>query len=267
MPAPDKDTNSEAELVTLRIEDGIGYVGLNRPEKRNALSDRVIDALADAVDKVNESCAVAIIHGHGKHFSAGLDLAEHVSRGTTEGVLHSRHWHEIFRRIEEAPIPWLCAIHGAAIGGGLELMTSTHLRIAEESAYFALPEGQRGIFVGGGGSVRIGRLIGAARMVDMMLTGRSVTAEEAERWNLIQYRVADGEALAHATELARRIATNARFSNYAIVQALGRIQEMPSADGLFLESMVAAIASGTDDAKDRLRQFLDKKAGKVGRPQ
>lgn len=255
-----------ADLITLRFDGDIAIVGLNRPEKRNALSDRLVEALADTIATVNKKARAVVLHGHGKHFSAGLDLSEHISRSTTEGMAHSRGWHHIFERIEQASIPWISAIHGATVGGGLELAAATHIRVADEDAYFALPEGQRGIFVGGGGSVRISRLIGAARMIDMMLTGRVVTAEVAERWNLVQYLTEKGKSLEKALELAARIVTNAPFSNYAIINALPRIHDLSRSDGLFLESALAAISAGTDDAKQRLREFLDKKSGKVEKP-
>jgi enoyl-CoA hydratase/carnithine racemase len=153
------------------------------------------------------------------------------------------------------------------VGGGFELAASTHIRVAEETAFFALPEGSRGIFVGGGGSVRIARLIGAARMGDMMLTGRVLKAAEMERWGGVSYVVAEGEALAKAVELAAATATNAEMSNYAILNALPRIQDMSSEDGLFLESIMSALTSATPEAADRLRAFLEKRAAKVRAPE
>jgi (methylthio)acryloyl-CoA hydratase len=257
---------SAHKLVTLESRGDIALVGLNRPQKRNAISDALIEALAQAVEEANSQARAAIVFGHGTHFSAGLDLAEHVGRGMLQGMANTRRWHEVFGRIEQAPIPWIAAIHGAAIGGGLELAASAHIRVADEKAYFALPEGQRGIFVGGGGSVRIGRLIGAARMMDMMLTGRSISVPEGERWNLVQYVAREGGSLEKALELAEGIATNAPFSNYAIINVLPRMSDISRADGLFLESAIAAIASDTPEAKRRLREFLDKKVGKVAPP-
>ena len=114
----------------------------------------------------------AVIHGHGPNFSAGLDLSEMSELDVTAGVFHSRVWHRCFEKIEFGPIPVVAVLKGAVIGGGLELAAAAHVRVSEPSAFYALPEGQRGIFVGGGGSVRLPRLIGVARMADMMLTGR-----------------------------------------------------------------------------------------------
>ncbi|MEO8241925.1 MAG: enoyl-CoA hydratase-related protein, partial [bacterium] len=128
------------------------------------------------------------------------------------------------------------------------------------------PEGQRGIFVGGGASVRSARLLGVARLTDMMLTGRSINAATAEAWNLVQYVVAAGQALPRARELARSAASNATFSNYAVINALPRIREMGREDGLFVESFVASMSATTPEAEARLNAFLHAKVGKVIAP-
>lgn len=254
-------------FCTYELRDGIAHVGLNRPEKRNAISDRFIEAIAEAANRAERDAKAAVLFGHGKHFCAGLDLAEHAEKSLMEGVRNSRCWHRAFDVIEHGTIPWFSALHGAVVGGGLELAAATHVRVAGADAFFALPEGQRGIYVGGGGSVRIARLMGVARMSDLMLTGRVATAGEAESWNLVQYVVAKGEALARATELAQKAAANAPFSNYAVINALPRIQDMAKADGLFVESFIATFASAMPEARERLRAFLDKRAAKVERPE
>lgn len=255
------------ELLRIEREGDVAILTLNRPEKRNALSDGLIDALADAVDAAQRDSRAIVICGAGEHFSAGLDLAEHADRSAIEGVHHSRRWHAIFDRIEHGTIPVFSALHGAVVGGGLELAAATHVRVAEETAFFALPEGTRGIFVGGGGSVRVARLAGVARMTDMMLTGRSASAAQAETWNLCQYVVPEGAARAKAVELAQKAASNAEMSNYAILNALPRIADMSRGDGLFVESFVSAMTATSPEAEERLRAFLDKRAAKVGRPQ
>jgi enoyl-CoA hydratase/carnithine racemase len=162
-------------------------------------------------------------------------------------------------------VPLIAVLHGAVVGGGLELAATAHLRVAEASAFYGLPEGQRGIFVGGSGSARIPRLIGVARMTDMMLTGRVFDAAEGQAAGLSNYLVGDGEGLARAMALAHKVASNAPLSNYAITQALPRIAEMAPAEGLFVESLMSAIAQGDEAAKKRVRDFLAKRAGKVGK--
>ncbi len=253
-------------LVTYETRGDVAVVGLNRPEKRNALSDAVVEALDAAVTRAEAGAKAAVLFGHGPQFSAGLDLAEHVKRSPIEGVENSRRWHEVFGRIQRGRIPWFAALHGAVVGGGLELASSVHVRVADAGAFFALPEGQRGIFVGGGASVRTARLMGVARMTDLMLTGRSLDAATAEAWGVVSYVVPEGQALARAVDLATQAATNARMSNYAIIHALPRIADMGTDEGLFVESFVASMTATSPEAEERLHAFLAKKAGKVGRP-
>lgn len=252
--------------LTTEIRGDIALIGLNRPEKRNAISDAFVEELETAVITAEASAKAGVIHGVGPHFCAGLDLAEHVKKTPFEGVHGSRRWHRVFDRIQRGRIPWVAALHGAVVGGGLELAASTHVRVADKTAFFALPEGQRGIFVGGGGSVRAARLMGVARMTDLMLTGRSVDADTAERWNMVQYVVPEGQALETAIALATKAASNAEISNYAIINALPRIQDMASDDGLFVESFIASFTATSPEAEERLNAFLSKKAGKVAKP-
>jgi enoyl-CoA hydratase/carnithine racemase len=204
-----------------------------------------------------------VLTGSGGHFSAGLDLAELTGTDVVAGIAHARMWHRAMATIESGTVPVVSVLHGAVIGGGLELACATHVRVAEASAFYALPEGQRGIFVGGGGSVRLPRLIGTARMVDLMLTGRVYDAAEAHAAGLTQYLVGDGEGLATALELAGRIAAMAPLTTFAVLQALPRIATAEPATGLLLEALMTAVAQGSDEAKDRMRAFLDGRATKV----
>lgn len=252
--------------LTYEVEDNIALIGLNRPTKRNAINDEMINELKDAIELAAAQAKVGVIFGHGAHFCAGLDLAEHAERTPFDGVLHSRKWHKIFNEIERGPIPFVVALHGAVVGGGLELAASAQIRVAEEETFFGLPEGQRGIFVGGGGSVRIARLMTASCMADLMLTGRTLSAAKAEQLNLVQYVVAAGEGLNEAKRLAGRIASNAPLSNFAITQALPRIQDLAHDDGLFFESLMAAFTQTSPEAVERLRAFLDKRAERLSKP-
>jgi (methylthio)acryloyl-CoA hydratase len=154
-------------------------------------------------------------------------------------------------------------LHGAVVGGGLELAAACHLRVAERSAYYALPEGSRGIFLGGGGSVRLSRLIGVSRVMELMLTGRTYSAEEGQTYGLSHVLVDDGKGLAKGLELAERVATNAPLSNFAIMQVLPRIAESDPSSGSLTESLMAAVASSSDEAKARLKDFLEKRGKKV----
>ena len=255
------------QLSMLRVEScgAVVHVRLNRPAKRNAISDALIAQIHTAFLHLPREARVAVISGQGEHFCAGLDLAEVTERSVSEGITHSRAWHAAFDCIQFGPVPVIAVLHGAVVGGGLELASAAHLRVAETSTFYGLPEGQRGIFVGGGGSARITRLMGVSRMTDMMLTGRVFDAQEGQAAGLSNYLVADGQGLEKAFSLAERIATNAPLSNLAITQALPRIADLPQAEGLFVESLMSAIAQGDDAAKQRVRDFLEKRAGKVAR--
>jgi enoyl-CoA hydratase/carnithine racemase len=254
------------ELLTYAVEEEIALIGLDRPAKRNAINDALVESLHAAVKRAGQEAKAAVIFGHGEHFSAGLDLAEHIERTPLEGVHHSRKWHAIFDDIERGAIPFVAALHGAVVGGGLELAAAAHLRVADATAFFALPEGRRGIFVGGGGSVRIARLMSATRMADLMLTGRVLSAAEAERLNLVHYLTDAGGAVAQAKMLAGKMAQNAELSNFAIIQALPRIQDLAHDDGLFFESLMAAFTQTSPEARERLRAFLEKRAEPLRAP-
>ena len=254
------------QLLTYAVEDSIALIGLDRPGKRNAINDALVESLREAALRAAAEAKAAVIFGHGEHFSAGLDLAEHVERTPIEGIHHSRKWHAAFDLIERGAIPFVAALHGAVVGGGLELAAAAHIRVADATAFFALPEGQRGIFVGGGGSVRIARLMSAARMADLMLTGRILSAADAERWNLVHYLAGPGEALAQAKTLAIKMANNAKLSNFAVLQALPRIQDLAHDDGLFFESLMAAFTQTSAEAHERLRAFLEKRAAPLAAP-
>src|ERR1700759_1657576 len=212
-------------------------VGLNRPAKRNALNDGIILAIQDCFSNLPDDVGAVVIHGIGEHFSSGLDLSELTEQDATGGLLHSQMWHRVFDRIQYSRVPVIAALRGAVIGGGLELACAAHIRVAEPSAYFALPEGQRGIFVGGGGSVRLPRLIGVARMTDMMLTGRVYSATEGSSYGFAQYLVEAGGALDKALELGEKIAGNAPLTNFAVLQALPMIAEANPQTGLLMESL------------------------------
>jgi (methylthio)acryloyl-CoA hydratase len=160
-------------------------------------------------------------------------------------------------------LPVVAVLHGAVVGGGLELAAAAHIRVAEASTFYALPEGGRGIYVGGGASVRVPKLIGVARMMDMMLTGRTYGAEEGATIGLSQYVVPAGEGLAKGIDLATKIAGNAPLTNFALIQALPRIAESGPEAGYLLEALMAGVAQGDVEAKERLNAFLKGKASKV----
>src|SRR5690349_321043 len=256
-------TEDRAALLKIENNGAVLTVGLNRPAKRNALNDGIMLAIQDCFSDIPDGVGAIVVHGVGEHFSSGLDLSELSERDATEGLQHSQMWHRVFDRIQYSRVPAIAALQGAVIGGGLELACAAHIRVAEPSAYFALPEGQRGIFVGGGGSVRLPRLIGVARMIDMMLTGRVYSATEGSAYGFSQYLTDAGGAMPKALELAERVAANAPLTNFAVLQALPMIAEANPQTGLLMESLMATVAQSDKEAKSRIRAFLDHKTAKV----
>lgn len=256
--------NHISPTLKIEVKDNILIVALNRPEKRNAINDETILSIEKVFSNIPEGIKCAIITAEGKHFSAGLDLSELTERNAVQGVQHSRMWHRALEKVQFGTVPVVAVLHGACVGGGLELAAACHIRVAENSTFYALPEGQRGIFVGGGASVRLPKLIGMARMTDMMLTGRVLTATEGVTFGLSQYLVGDGEGLEKALELAKKISNNAGMTNYALMHVLPRIVDAGHDGGLMMESLMAAIAQDAPEAKTRLNDFLEGRAKKVG---
>lgn len=253
-------------LITYELEGAIALIGLNRPDKRNAINDALIDELRVAVQRAHEEADVAVLFGHGSNFCAGLDLAEALARATGQikpPRKRRRHnWHEVFDLIARGPIPFVAALHGAVVGGGLELAMAAHVRVCDDSALFGLPEGQRGIFVGGGGTVRIQRVVGTTVMMDMMLTGRLLSPAEGLQEHVVRYVTPAGQALAKARELALRIGKNSVDTNWMIINVLPRVQDLSHDDGLFVEQLNSARAR-PPEAEARLREFVDGKARKL----
>lgn len=254
------------DSLDLTMDGEIAIIHLNREAKRNAINLAIIDGLRRFFAELDPSRVKAVvIAGRGGNFSAGLDLSELKESDAAEGMMHSLEHHRAFQEIQYARVPVVAVLHGAVIGAGFELASCVHIRVAERSAFFALPEGSRGIFLGGGGSVRISRLIGVARVTDMMMTGRTYAAEEGHVFGTSQYLVEPGEGLAKGIEVARKAAGNAPLSNFAMIQALPRISEMGPDEGLFMESVMVGIVQSSEDAKSRLRAFLEGRANKVTR--
>ncbi len=256
------------QVVTYECDGTIALIGLNRTAKRNALNQELETQLRDAALRAHEEAKVGVIYSHGKDFCAGLDLVEAaawIDNAADRARRRRRRFERAFDEIARGPIPFVAAVSGACVGGGLELAISCHVRVADVTTFFALPEGQRGIFVGAGGSVRIARALGVERMSDLMLTGRVLTAEEGERYNLVQYLVAKGEALERAKSLAARIGENAPLSNWAIVNCLPRIPDLSYDDGLFVERLVTGAVS-SPESTERLKAFAEKRARRLAEP-
>ena len=253
---------TQTSLLRVEQHGEIAVLQLDRADKRNAINNQLIAELHDFFSAPPPAARVAVLHAAGDHFCAGLDLMEMLAtrepqRNVIRDQRRSRAWHRAFDLIQFGEIPVISVLKGATVGGGMELASATHVRIAERSTQFQLPEGQRGIFVGGSGSVRIPRIIGAGRMVEMMLTGRSYSAEEGLQLGLAHYVVDPGAGLAKAMELASAIATNSPVSNYAVINGVTRIAEMGHSEGLYAEMSTASLTGA--DAEQRITKFFQQR--------
>ncbi|MFT6091250.1 crotonase/enoyl-CoA hydratase family protein [Sulfitobacter sp.] len=259
-----------ARFTNLKVEDhgdGVWGVTLNRAAKRNALDIATIEELVDFFSVAPRAGVRAVVlAGEGDHFCAGLDLIEHhdEDRSPADFMHVCLRWHEAFNKMEYGGVPIIAALQGAVVGGGLELASSAHVRVMNETTYFALPEGQRGLFTGGGATIRVTDLVGKSRMIDMMLTGRVYQGDEAMDVGLAQY-IVEGSSYDAALELARKAAQNLPLSNFAICSAVSHMQNMSAMDAAYAEAVVAGVVNTQPDARARLAAFADKTAARVRR--
>jgi enoyl-CoA hydratase/carnithine racemase len=264
--APDIAARDMPASLSAEMRGEIAILRLSRPDKRNALDLAMVQGIGRFFSTLAPSVRAVVLHGEGNHFCAGVDLASVAEIDTPTALLGSRAWHRVFDQIEYGDVPVIAVLHGAVVGGGLELAAAAHIRVAERGTFYGLPEGGRGIFVGGGASVRVPRLIGVPRMMDMMLTGRTYGAEEGQALGLCHYLAEAGDGLSKGIEIALRAAANAPLSNFAIIHALPRAARADPETGLLLESLMFSVVAAEDEAGERIRAFLEKRAPKVSEP-
>ncbi|KAB0507171.1 MULTISPECIES: crotonase/enoyl-CoA hydratase family protein [Pseudomonas] len=249
--------------LDVRVEGAVLLVGLNRPQKRNAMSLEMMHELRETFSNIPDGVGAAVIYSTSQHFCTGLDLSEIRDLSVIDSVHSFREWHATFDLIQFGKVPVIAAITGAAIGGGLEIATACSLRVVDDSAFFSLPEGMRGLYVGVGASVRFPRIAGIALMTDMMLTGRTLYAQESYERGIAQYLVPTGQVLDKAIVLANKVASNLPMTNYAVTHVLPRIVDQSQQDGLVTEALIAAVVSSDARTQDRLADFLDRKNNKI----
>lgn len=245
-------------------DDGVLVMTLNRAAKRNALNEDTIEELVALFTAIPRAGVRSVVlAANGDHFSAGLDLVEHhkSDRSPAEFMHLCMRWHEAFNKMEYGGVPVIAALKGAVVGGGLELASSAHIRVADASTYFALPEGQRGLFTGGGATIRVAGLVGKARMIDMMLTGRVYKGQEAIDVGLAQYLVENSYAT--ALDLARRAAQNLPLTNFAICSAISHMGNMSAFDASYAEAVVAGVVNTQPAARERLDAFAKGTAARI----
>ncbi|MEO1108030.1 MAG: methylthioacryloyl-CoA hydratase [Pseudomonadota bacterium] len=253
-------------LAISERDNGLYVVTLNRPTKRNALDVATIEELIRFFSGARMAGVRAVVlTGEGDHFCAGLDLVEHwkADRSPDDFMHVCLRWHEAFNKMEYGGVPIIAALKGAVVGGGLELASAAHIRVIDPGTYFALPEGQRGIFTGGGATIRVSDMIGKYRMIDMILTGRVYQGQNAVDLGLAQYITEDGGSMAKAMELAEQIAQNLPLTNFAICSAISHLNNMSGMDAAYAEAVVGGVVNTQPAARERLEAFANKTAARV----
>jgi enoyl-CoA hydratase len=263
--AIDEPTTEEPH-VRFEREGHLAIVTLNRPAKRNALSNEMLARMYDAWVEIDTDpdIRVAIVTGAGGNFCAGADLKamaaghpdnEWSARFAADGDLH---WKALLRHFIPGK-PIIAAVEGYAVAGGTEILQAMDIRVAGASATFGVAEVRRGLFPLGGSTVRLSRQIPYTVAADLLLTGRFVSAAEAKEVGLIGHVVADGKALDKAREIGETIAANGPVAVQAVLSSLRRTRELPEREGLALELEIGWPVYATEDAKEGPRAFAEKR--------
>lgn len=244
------------------LADGIARVTVNRPDKLNALNATVIAELDEAVDRVRSETAIqaVLLTGAGtKAFVAGADIGEIGGQGAVEGQARALTGQRMMRRLEQCGKPVVAAVNGFALGGGCELAMACHIRIASESARFGQPEAKLGIGPGYGGTVRLPRLVGRGRALELLLTGTMIDAQEAWRIGLVNRVVPADQLLPESERLLRSILENGPLAVRACLDLVDAGLEMPTDEALRLEAATFGLLSATADMREGTAAFLAKR--------
>ncbi len=244
------------------LSDGIARITVNRPDKLNALNATVIRELGEAAARVEREVDIrgVILTGAGtKAFVAGADIAELAEQGPVEGRSRALAGQTAFRRLERCGKPVIAAVNGFALGGGCELAMACHLRLASETARFGQPEVKLGIGPGYGGTVRLPRLVGRGRALELLLTGGMIDAAEAYRIGLVNRVVPADRLLAESEQLLRTMLENGPLALRACLEAVDAGDDMTVDGALQLEAGYFGLLSGTADMREGTQAFLEKR--------
>jgi enoyl-CoA hydratase len=250
------------EFLRVEVTDRVATVTIDRPDKLNALNPVIEKDLQDVFARIpgDDRVRAVIVTGAGeKAFVAGADIGELAKRNATQGKEFAYQGQTTFTRIAQCPKPVVAAVNGYALGGGCELAIACHLRVASENARFGLPEVSLGLIPGHGGTQRLARIIGMGRALEMVLTGRQVSAEEALRWGLVNAVAPRGELLGVARKQLEPILAMAPLAVQYALEATLRSGDLALDDGLYLEATLFGMACGTEDMKEGTRAFLEKR--------
>lgn len=256
------EEGGEPRNVRYEAAEGIAVITIDRPDKLNALNHRTIVELGEAVSRAAADDAVRgiIVTGGGKKaFVAGADIAELAKMGPVDGVEVSRLGQRVFREIELSRKPVIAAVNGFALGGGCELAMACHLRVVSENAKFGLPEVKLGIIPGYGGSLRLPRLVGKGRALELILTGEMIDAAEAHRIGLANRVVPQDGLLEACRALLGQIIANGPVALALAIECTTRGMEMAVDDGLALESNLFGLLAATSDMREGMSAFLEKR--------
>src|SRR5437667_1667721 len=249
--------------LLLEITGGVALITINRPDKLNALNDQVVDELAHAAERIASEDAIqgAVLTGAGtKAFVAGADIADLAKQGPFDGKARALRGQAVLRRLETCGKPVIAAVNGFALGGGCELAMACHLRIASETAKFGQPEVKLGIAPGYGGTQRLPRLVGRGVALQLILTGEMIDAREAHRIGLVNKVVPPGELLASAEQTLRGSLSMGPPEVRLALEAVDQGPEMTLDEGLLLEANHFGLLAATEDMKEGLTAFLEKRA-------
>jgi len=244
------------------LRDGVATITINRPDKLNALNDTVILELGQAVGAVEADEAIrgVILTGAGaKAFVAGADITELSRQGPLDGKARALAGQAVFRRLERLGKPVIAAVNGFALGGGCELAMACHIRIAGDRAKFGQPEVKLGIGPGYGGTVRLPRLVGRGRALELLLTGEVIDAQEAYRIGLVNRVVPADRLLAEAESLLRTILANGPLAVRLCLEAVDTGLEIPFDEALKLEANSFGLLASTLDMREGMTAFLEKR--------
>jgi len=245
-------------------KETIGILTINRQEKMNALSNQLISELKTVLENIesDEKLRVLIITGAGdKAFVAGADINELVIRDAQIGRKVSKERQDLFSRIESLAVPAIAAVNGYALGGGLELALACSIRICSDRAQFGAPEVKLGIIPGDGGTQRLPRLVGQGRAMEMILSGDLIDAQEAHRIGLANKVVSHEKLMEKTLELADKIASRPPLAVQFAKEAVNRSAVCGFETGYALESYLHALSCTTEDKKEGVSAFLEKRKG------
>jgi len=256
---------ADFQNITVDSAEGIATIAINRPDKLNALNAATIDELDTAFRSVAADAGVraVIVTGTGpKAFVAGADIGELARMGPIDGIAVSRKGQDAFRFLETMRKPVVAAVNGFALGGGLELALACHLRTASSRAKFGLPEVKLGIIPGYGGTLRLPRIVGRGRALELILTGEMIDAQEAWRIGLVN-RVSEPEALMDETRsLVGRIIANGPIALALALESVDHGENVSPEGALRLESDLFGLLAGTSDMREGMQAFLEKRGAR-----